>query len=86
MRELKKMEYTCGLIAVIAGVGLYSYCVRELLASLVLFTVAFFLLGAAALGVFLIWCASEKAVIRSAPASRKIISLSRRFIFTYSRS
>lgn len=85
MRELKKIACTCGLIAVIVGLSLYSYRVRELLASLVLFTMAFFSLGAVALGAYLIWWASEKVAIRSAPASRKMISLSRRFIFAYTR-
>ena len=75
------MEYTCGLIA--ANVGLYFYCVRELLASLVLFTMVFLLLGAVAFGALLIWCASEKVAIRTAPASRKMIALSRRVIIAY---
>ena len=48
MRELKATEYTCGLSVLIVGLGLYSYYVRELLASLVLFTLAFFFVGLAA--------------------------------------
>jgi hypothetical protein len=52
----------------IAGLSLYSYYVRELLASLVLFTVVFSFLGLMALGVFLIWCASKKVAIWIRPA------------------
>ncbi len=69
----------------IVGLGLYSYYVRELLASLVLFTIAFFFLGLAALGVFLVWCASEKVAIWTLPASRNMIALSRRLITAYTR-
>jgi hypothetical protein len=79
------MEYTRGLIAAIAGLGLYSYSVRELLASLALLTMAFFLLGAVALGALLIWSASEKVAIRTALASHKMIALSRRFIIAYTK-
>ena len=67
------------------GFGLYSFHVRELLASLVLFTIAFFFLGLAAFGVFFFWCASEKVVIWTRPASRNMIALSRRFITAYTK-
>ena len=43
LREIKTIDYTCGLSVVIVGLGLYSYYVRELLASLVLFTGTFLL-------------------------------------------
>jgi hypothetical protein len=69
----------------IVGLGLYSYHVRELLACLVLFTVAFFFLGLVVLGVFLIWCASEKVAIWTQPTSRNMIALSRRLITAYTR-
>ena len=62
---------------VIVGLGLYSYYVRELLASLVLFTVAFFLLGLAALGVFLIWTATVQVAIWTPSASRIVLAYSR---------
>ena len=32
MRKLKALDYMCGLGVMIAGLGLYSYYVRELLA------------------------------------------------------
>lgn len=80
MRGLKTTECTCGLIVVVVGFGLYSYRVRELLASLVLFTMGFVLLGAAAFGAFLIWFASDAIAVRTAPASHKLVTLSRHFI------
>ena len=86
MREIKAIEYTCGLSAVIVGLGLYSYYVRELMASLVLFAGAFLFLGLLALGVFLVWCAAEKVAIWTPPASRSVIALSRRLIAAYARS
>ena len=70
---------------VIVGLGLYSYYVRELLASLVLFTGAFFLLGLVALGMFLIWAACEKLAIWTAPTSRNVVALSRRLIAAYAK-
>lgn len=86
MRELKAIEYKCGLIAVIVGFGLlYSYYVRELMASLVLFTMASFLLGAVALGVFLIWSAGEKVAIWIGLTSRNLVALTHRFIIAHAR-
>ena len=85
MRELKATEYMCGFGVVIVGLGLYSYYVRELLASLVLFSVAFFFLGLVALGMFLVWCASVRVAIWTRPASRNLIALSRRLITAYAR-
>lgn len=69
----------------IVPLGLYSYNVRELLASLVIFTAAFLLLGLVALGMFLIWYMSEKVAIWAAPVSRNMFALSRRFIIAYTR-
>jgi len=85
LRDLKATDYSYGLGATIVGLGLYSYHVRELLASLVLFTIAFFFLGLAAFGVFLIWCASERVVIWTGPASRNMIALSRRLMTACTR-
>ena len=65
------------------GLGLYSFRVRELLASLVLFTIAFFILGLAAFGMFFLCRASAKVVIWTRPASRNMIALSRRLIAAY---
>jgi len=85
LREFKAIEYVYGLSVVIVGLGLYSYYVRELLASLVLFTVAFFFLGLVVLGVFLAWCASVQVAIWTRPASRNMFALSRRLIAAYAR-
>lgn len=86
MREAKAIEYTCGISAVIVGLGLYSYYVREILASLLLFTGAFFLLALVAAGVFFVYCAGEKVSIWVLPASRNVIARSRRLIAAYARS
>jgi hypothetical protein len=67
------------------GLGMYSYYVRELLASLALFSVAFFFLGLVVLGVFLACCAGVQVVIWTRPASRNMIALSRRLIAAYAR-
>ncbi len=80
MREIKTAEYICGIGAVIVGLGLYSYYVRELLASLLLFSAAFLCLGLVAAGMFFIWSASEKLAIWTVPASRNVIAFSRRLI------
>jgi hypothetical protein len=85
LREIKAREYAYGSSVVVAGLGLYSYQVRELLAALALFTAVFFFLGLVALGVFLIWCASEKVAIWTGPASRSMIALSRRLMTAYTR-
>jgi hypothetical protein len=71
---------------VIVGLGLYSYYVRELMASLVLFTGFFLVLGVLALGVFLVWCAAVKVAIWTPPTSRIVIALSRRLIAAYAKS
>ena len=85
MREIKTIEYMCGLSVMIVGLGLYSYYVRELLASLVLFTGTFLLLGLLALGVFLAWCGCAKVAIWARSASRSVIAYSRRLITAYTR-
>jgi hypothetical protein len=70
---------------VIVGLGLYSYYIRELLASLLLFTVGFIFLGLVAMGLFLVWHASVQLAIWTRPASRNVIALSRRLIAEYAR-
>jgi hypothetical protein len=85
MREPKATQCTCGLGIAIVGLALDSYYVRELLASLVLFTAAFFFLALAALGVFLIWCASVQVAIWTPSASRNMIAFSRRLIAAYAK-
>lgn len=69
----------------IVGLGLYSYYVRELLASLALFTGAFFLLGLVAAGMYLLWCAGVRVATWTGPASRNMIAFSRRLVAAYVR-
>lgn len=85
MREIKIRDYTCGLIVTIVGLGLYSYYVRELLAALTLFSMAFFLLALVGLAALLVWCASVQVAIWARPASRNMIAFSRRLIAAYAR-
>ena len=70
----------------IAGLGLYSYYVRELVASLVLFTAVFAFLGLVAFAVFLLWYASVQLAVWTPPASRNFIAFSRRLISAYVRT
>src|SRR5579862_849752 len=76
LRGHRAMQCTCGISALIVGLGLYSYYVRELLASLVLFTGAFFVLGLVALVMYLLWCAGEKLAKWTPTASRNMIVFS----------
>ena len=75
MGKLKALEYTCGLGVMIVGLGLYSYYVRELLASLLLFSLVFFSLGLVVLSVLIAWCASKQVALWSRPASRTAIAM-----------
>ena len=83
MQKYKAIEYTCGVSAVIVGFGIYSYYVRELLASLALFTGAFFLLGLAVAAVSLLWYAGVQAILWTGPASRNMLAFSRRLVAAY---
>lgn len=85
MHKIKAIEFTCGLSVVIVGLSLYSYYVRELLASLALFTGVFFVLSLAAFGMFLLWYAAVQAAIWTRPASRNVMALSRRLVAAYVR-
>jgi hypothetical protein len=85
LREIKIRDYASGVIVTIVGLGLYSYYVRELLAALTIFSVAFFFLSLVALGALLIWCASVQVAIWARPASRNVIAFSRRLIAAYAR-
>ena len=86
MREIKIRDYTCGLVVTIVGLGLYSYYVRQLVAALALFSVAFSLLALVALGGLLVWWATEQVAIWAKPASRNVVAFSRRLIAVYARS
>lgn len=83
MRDFEATNYMYGLCVMIVGLAVYSYYVRELLASLVLFTFAFFVLGLAALGVFLMWCAGVVLAKSTPGASRNLIAFSRRLLIQY---
>jgi hypothetical protein len=85
LREIKIRDYTCGLIVTIVGLGLYSYYVRELLAALTLFSMAFFLVALVGLAALLVWCASVQVAIWARPASRSMVAFSRRLIAAYAR-
>jgi len=69
----------------IAGLGLYSYYVRELLAVLTFFTIGFLILALVGLAAVLVWCASVQLAISARPASRNVIAFSRRLIEEYAR-
>jgi len=85
LREIKIRDYTCGLIMTVAGLGLYSYYVRELMAALTIFSVAFFFLTLVGLAGLLIWTASVQLTIWARPASRNVIAYSRRLIAAYAK-
>ena len=85
--ETKMRDYSCVLIVTIAGIGTYSYyLVRELLAALTLFSVAFFFLAFAGLAALLIWTVGVRMAMLATPASRSVIVYSRRLIAAYTRS
>jgi hypothetical protein len=86
LQKSRVIEYTCGVSAVIVGFGLYSYYVRELLASLALFTGAFFLVSLVAAVALLLWYAGVQTVLWARPASRNVIALSRRLVAAYVRA
>jgi hypothetical protein len=85
LREIKIRDYICGLIVTIVGLGLYSYYVRELMAALPLFSVAFFFLALAGLSGLLVWSASVRLAIWARPASRNMIAFSRRLVAAYAK-
>jgi hypothetical protein len=63
----------------------YSYHVREILSSLVLFAGGFLVLALVAFGMFLVWCAVVKVAMWTPPASRSVMAFSRRFIAAYAK-
>jgi hypothetical protein len=85
LREIKVSDFSYGLIVTIAGLGLYSYYVRELLAALTIFSVAFFFLALVGLGALLVWSASVQVAVWATPASRNVIAYSRRLIAAYAK-
>jgi hypothetical protein len=65
--------WAMGVVAM--GLGLHFYYVREMLASLALFSLLFFSLGLVVLSVFLVCYAGNHAAIWAAPASRVVFAL-----------
>jgi hypothetical protein len=65
--------WAMGVLAV--GLGLHFYYVREMLASLALFSLLFFSLGLVVLSVFFVCYAGNRAAIWAGPASRVVIAL-----------
>jgi len=63
--------------AVAAGLGLhfYYYYMRDTLVSLALFSVLFFSLSLAVLGVFLVCYAGKQAALWAGPSSRAVLAL-----------
>jgi hypothetical protein len=62
--------WTMGAVAM--GLGLHFYYVREMLASLALFSLLFFSVAAVVLGVFVVWLAGNQAAAWAGPASRAV--------------
>ena len=85
MRENKIRDYSFGMIVTLAGFGLYSYYVRELLAAFTLFSIGFLILALVGLAALLVWSASVQIAIWAGPASRNVIAFSRRLIEAYAR-
>jgi hypothetical protein len=73
--KVKIRNYTCGLAVTMVALGLYSYYVRELLASLLLFSALFLAMGLLVLGVVVAWYASEQVALWSRLASQNAIAL-----------
>ena len=85
LREIKIRYYTCGLMVSLVGLSLYSFYVRELFASLALFSMAFFFLALLVLGTLLLWYATEQLANWTVPVSRNVMAFSRRLIAVYAR-
>lgn len=73
--KIRIRNYTCGLAVTIMGFGLYSYYVRELLASLLLFSALFIAVGLIVLGAALAWYAGKQVALWSRLVSRNTIAL-----------
>jgi hypothetical protein len=75
LRKLKALDYSYGFAVMIVGLGLYSFYVRELLASLFVFSAIFFVFGLIVLTLFLSWTASRRVALWSRSASRSVLAL-----------
>ena len=72
--KIRIRNYTCGLAVTMVALGLYSYYVRELLASLLLFCALFLAMGLIVLGAVLAWYASMQVALWSRHVSRNAIA------------
>jgi hypothetical protein len=73
--KIRIRNYTCGLAVTIVALGFYSYYVRELLASLLLFNALFLTVGLIVPGVVLAWYASKQVALWSTLVSRNAIAM-----------
>jgi hypothetical protein len=71
-------NYLWAMGAVAVGLGLHSYYVREMLASLALFGLFFFSTTLVVLSVFVVCYAGNQAALWAGPASRVVIALFQR--------
>jgi hypothetical protein len=85
LRRQNIVKCVSGIVVAVVGLDAYSYYVHELLVSLALFTVVFFILALAAFAAVLLWWVGEQLAHSSGPASRKVIAFSRRLIAAYAR-
>jgi len=70
----------------IVGASVYYFYFRELVASFALLGVGFFFLSSVALTASLAWHLSKQAAVWAMPASRNVITFSRRLMTAYARS
>jgi hypothetical protein len=73
--KIRIRNYTCGLVVTMVALGLYSYYVRELLASLLSFSALVLAIGLIVLGTALAWYASGQVAVWSKLVSLDAIAL-----------
>jgi len=71
MSKPNTSSYLYGIAVMIAGFSLHFYYVREVAASMILFSLASFGLTLIALGAFLMWHAGKQVRIWARPAARQ---------------
>jgi len=73
--KIRIRNYTCGFALTIVALGLYSYYVRELLASLLLFSALSLAMGLIVLGGVLAGYAAKQVALWSRLGSQDAIAL-----------
>jgi hypothetical protein len=68
-------NYLWAMGAVAMGLGLHFYYVREMLASLALFSLLFFSVTAVVLSVFVVWYVGNQTATWAGPASRAVTAI-----------